>query len=133
MSEAVEFFIPIIPVAKQRPRVAKGQAFTPERTKRYEENLNLVAAVKMRKARMQAWTKPCEVHLHFSLPKGARGDLDNYVKSALDGLNGVAFADDRLVVGINARMYRGRDTTGVGVRVCDPGPLADFGPPPGLG
>jgi Holliday junction resolvase RusA-like endonuclease len=30
-------------------------------------------------------------------PVGIRGDIDNYVKSILDGLNGVAWTDDKLV------------------------------------
>jgi Holliday junction resolvase RusA-like endonuclease len=31
-----------------------------------------------------------------------RGDLDNYVKSLLDGLNGVAYEDDKQVVNLKA-------------------------------
>lgn len=31
-----------------------------------------------------------------------RGDLDNYLKLAMDALNGVAFTDDRMVVKITA-------------------------------
>lgn len=34
---------------------------------------------------------------------GARGDLDNLVKSALDGLNGIAYDDDGQVIEISAR------------------------------
>jgi Holliday junction resolvase RusA-like endonuclease len=31
-----------------------------------------------------------------------RGDVDNYVKSLLDGLNGVAYDDDKQVVNLHA-------------------------------
>lgn len=31
-----------------------------------------------------------------------RGDIDNYVKSVLDGLNGVAYEDDRQIVNLKA-------------------------------
>lgn len=30
-------------------------------------------------------------------PVGLRGDIDNYLKSILDGLNGIAWTDDKLV------------------------------------
>jgi Holliday junction resolvase RusA-like endonuclease len=30
-------------------------------------------------------------------PSPLRGDIDNYAKSILDGLNGVAYTDDKLV------------------------------------
>jgi Holliday junction resolvase RusA-like endonuclease len=31
-----------------------------------------------------------------------RGDVDNYVKSLLDGLNGVAYDDDKQIVNLKA-------------------------------
>jgi Holliday junction resolvase RusA-like endonuclease len=64
----------------------------------------------------EAWTGPCAeepVNLVIGLyknkitismsptakltPSGLRGDIDNYAKSILDGLNGVAYTDDKLV------------------------------------
>lgn len=42
------------------------------------------------------------VILDFYLAPGSRGDLDNYCKAALDGLNGVAFVDDRQVTHLEA-------------------------------
>jgi len=46
-------------------------------------------------------------------PVGIRGDIDNYLKSILDGLNGVAWTDDKLVESVTivfdgpARKQRG--------------------------
>jgi Holliday junction resolvase RusA-like endonuclease len=40
--------------------------------------------------------------LEPSRSKNTRGDLDNYIKSILDGLNGAAFTDDRQVHYVNA-------------------------------
>lgn len=35
-------------------------------------------------------------------PKGVRGDLDNYVKAVLDGMNGIVYGDDRVVLAVSA-------------------------------
>ena len=45
-----------------------------------------------------------EVKSHMSLRDGRIGDVDNYAKSILDGLNGVAWEDDRQVVELH--IYR---------------------------
>lgn len=93
------------PQVKQRPRMTRrGRVFTPAKTLEFE------AAV------AKAWRfKPLEgdvvveIYLHkdtFTVCvdnyKGdtttkLRGDIDNYVKSILDGLNGVAFIDDKYI------------------------------------
>jgi crossover junction endodeoxyribonuclease RusA len=97
------------PQAKQRPRVGRGgRVYTPKETRDYEQ---LVAAA------WRAAGGPClpkgtaaEVTIHVyrdrvevsvevadGLPATARADLDNLAKSVLDGLNGVAFDDDRQI------------------------------------
>lgn len=37
---------------------------------------------------------------------GSGGDVDNYIKSVLDGCNGVLWKDDRLVVDAHCRKYK---------------------------
>lgn len=93
------------PKVKQRPRLGRrGRAYTPVATLQFEQ------AVK------ENWEGPCfevpvsltitlnkdsfvvTVKQHDTLgPSGLRGDIDNYAKAILDGLNGVAYVDDRLV------------------------------------
>ena len=96
---------PFPPKVKQRPRMTRrGRVFTPMQTLEFERSV------------AEAWTGPCAeepVNLVIGLyknkitismsptakltPSGLRGDIDNYAKSILDGLNGVAYTDDKLV------------------------------------
>lgn len=97
------------PVPKGRPRLGRrGRVFTPEKT--------LIAEAEIR----QAWDGPMfdgpvlirvlfndtstEVTVvEYDGPKSKlRGDLDNYVKTLMDGLNGVAWTDDKQVHYIEA-------------------------------
>ncbi len=99
------------PVGKSRPRFSRGRVYTPEKTKEYEERI--------------AWTYKKEINAHFdgaveveiivykAMPKSwskklrekrwnkictNKPDIDNIVKSILDGLQkGGAFNDDKQV------------------------------------
>jgi crossover junction endodeoxyribonuclease RusA len=98
----------IKPIAKQRPRLGRrGRVFTPQRTLDFEAQI------------AEAWDgpcfeSPCALVVEFTkdtvkitvkeskYTSGLRGDIDNYVKSIMDGLNGVAYVDDKLVTEIKA-------------------------------
>lgn len=92
------------PVPKGRPRLGRrGRVFTPEKT--------LIAEAVIR----EAWNGPMfegpvSLTVTFSPagtevtvmeydgePSKLRGDIDNYVKTLMDGLNGVAWIDDKQV------------------------------------
>lgn len=108
------------PQPKERPRVYKGHGITPTRTKNYEAKI----AAEWR----AIYPKPIEgdirVYITFYMPipiswsktkkeraereiirPSVRPDIDNLVKIILDGLNGVAFMDDKQVVEITAAKY----------------------------
>lgn len=96
------------PKSKDRPRMTKtGHTYTTKATRQYEE------------AFAAEYKGPCfaeghlRVKLIFDIHKTVvviepienlftesklRGDIDNYAKSVLDALNGVAFKDDKQVV-----------------------------------
>ena len=107
-------FIPVRPLAKERPRATRtGHVYTPKRTAQYEKKV------------ADAYTGPLipadhtvEVSLSFSKEgthivvtatknpdwkSSLRGDIDNYVKSILDALNGVAWEDDKQIIELTVR------------------------------
>lgn len=110
-----EFVLNAVPVAKARPRFAKtGHCYTTEKTASFEDQVFFAA----RKAGVKPAIKQVSVALttnfHIPFPKSmpkkrreyalpaVRPDLDNYVKSVMDGLNRVAWDDDAQVVSIHA-------------------------------
>lgn len=93
----VEFVVPGTPVSKARPRVVlrrgRVRTFTPATTRSYERTVALLAQA----AGARPTKSPVRVHLRIYLPNARRVDIDNLAKAILDGLNGVAFADDSQV------------------------------------
>lgn len=101
--------VPVKPVPKGRPRMTRrGRVFTPQTT------LDAEAII------AEAWDGPryeglVELECVFTpegtqvivrpvdgTPSKLRGDIDNYVKLLMDGLNGVAWLDDKQVTVIRA-------------------------------
>ena len=83
------------PVPQSRTNTStSGVRFTPKRTRDYQK---LVARTAVDAMRAQGWESgvgPYAVTLLVTR-KHMRGDLDNFAKAALDGMNRVVFADDR--------------------------------------
>lgn len=110
------------PVAKARPRMTRGGiAFTPAKTRSYETYARLVAQEEMKAARIGMMEGPLRMTMRVDLPIPSswskrkqqqaltgeirpcvKPDIDNFVKAALDALNGVVFADDKQVVRLEA-------------------------------
>lgn len=113
-----ELWIPVIPKVKQRPRMGRrGRVFTPQQTLEYEAAIaaewadtfddqfpdDMLLAVDVTYTRDGSQVVISEADLD-RIPVGlGRGDLDNFVKATLDGLQGTAFKDDKTVVELSAR------------------------------
>lgn len=118
------FTVPGIPVAKGRPRVTirggRPRAYTPEKTEKYENLVRLAFIEKYGEAVPASGPITIEIDAFFPIPKSfsknkrqrallglvqktTKPDLDNVQKAILDGLNGVAFADDSQIYEIHAR------------------------------
>ena len=90
------------PIRNKHGRIAT-RTFTPAATAEYESRVRLFAQAALNGA--PEWRSFVEahptgriyrVHLLFVIPAD-RGDDDNYQKAAVDGMNGIAFADDRQI------------------------------------
>jgi Holliday junction resolvase RusA-like endonuclease len=108
-------------VAKGRPRMTRrGFAYTPAKTRKYEAHGRLAAQLAM--DGRPPFDVPCGLTALIELPIPAswskrrraaaisgdirpitRPDVDNYVKAALDAINGIVVADDSLVVDLQAQ------------------------------
>lgn len=84
---------------KARARVNRHGAYTPARTSEYENRVALFVRRHIKAPLAGKIRLTCT----FFLPDARRRDLDNLIKSVLDGLNGVAWEDDSQVVEVMAR------------------------------
>ena len=113
----VDFTIPSAPVPKSRPRfnTNTGRAFTDDKTRIFESLVSLAYgarhyfAVNYIRIRMKfkfevpkSYSKKKRIDALEGKIRPTKADIDNYIKSVLDGLNGKAFKDDRYIYAILA-------------------------------
>lgn len=126
------------PVAKGRGRIGSvnGQPriFTPASTRANENHIKLAAAVVMAGKAPLECAVEVFVHVYLDYPKTmskrrrteaiagrvrptTKPDIDNYVKSALDGINTIVVRDDNQVVSVYAhKIYHSRPHVRIEVR-----------------
>jgi len=90
------------PAPKERARVTRHGAYTPNNTAGWE---TAVGWAYKGKAHFEG---PVAVRLRFYRETRRTVDLDNLVKAVLDGLNSVAYHDDSQVVRIDAELLYDR-------------------------
>lgn len=127
------FTVPSRPVPKARPRLGKfGNVYTPKRTSDYEKTVReaFMAGGGIRARKINA---PVHIKMYFYMPTAvknkdrptapsvSRPDIDNLIKAILDGLNGVAYADDSQVFRLEAvKLTSNNPRTIVGVSWVSP-------------
>lgn len=113
MTKTIRFEVPGQPKPKQRARVVGKHAFTPQATKDYEQLVAWHAAF--------AISEPLSGDLYLSMQFYRRGklraDVDNLSKAVMDALNGIAWHDDKQVIGLHALIEYGAKRPGLIVEV----------------
>lgn len=113
----VDFTIPSAPVPKSRPRfnTNTGRAFTDDKTRIFENLVSLSYGtrhyfddeyirikMKFKFDVPKSYSKKKKIEALEGKIRPTKADIDNYIKSVLDGLNGRAFKDDRYVYAVLA-------------------------------
>ena len=106
------------PQPKQRPRVADGHAYTPSKTREYEQAVAYIAKPQIK--RVLTGDIRATIHFYLAVPKSWQSakkrlaregkirpsvtpDIDNLVKSILDALSGgIAYENDKQIVEMTA-------------------------------
>ena len=111
----ISFTVEGTAVPKQRPRISRGRAYTPKRTKDYEErvlnefrsscsgfypafgkDVPVRICISVIQEIPRSWSKKKRAQAESGeiVPLSRNGDVDNIAKSILDALNGFAYEDD---------------------------------------
>lgn len=103
-----DYFIPVKPKACPRPRVTRnGRAYMDSNYKAWKLDVSKFLAEK----KQYFYDRAIRVEMDFCLikPKSSknehptvRPDVDNYVKSVLDAMNGIIISDDSIVTSLEA-------------------------------
>lgn len=129
----VYFFVPGKVQGKARPRFSSrsGTVYTPEKTKSYERQIAeayeaqrgpcfkgaVTVVIEAVFPIPKSWTRAKKAEaLAGKLPPG-KPDIDNILKVVLDGLNGIAYEDDKQVVLTQCKKVYVDTTRPAGLRV----------------
>ena len=128
MTFMVTFMVEGTPVPKGRPRFARRGKFvstySPKTTVEYETKVSESAKLAM--GTSEPLETPVGAYIYITLPVPAsyskkrtqaclsgeerptkKSDIDNYCKAIFDGMNGIVFLDDSLVVSLHATKVYG--------------------------
>ncbi|MEK1398602.1 RusA family crossover junction endodeoxyribonuclease [Limosilactobacillus fermentum] len=124
----MKFEFDIEPVEQARPRAVRFgtgvRMYDPKKVAVYKKQLGYLSRHEMQERGLKPFDGELEVRFEFyrqvqsSLSKKERArrlsgvhrptvkpDLDNYIKSTSDALNGILWADDNLIISLEAKKY----------------------------
>ena len=124
----MRFEFDIEPVEQARPRatrMGKGiRLYDPKKVAIFKRQLGMMAKQQMLDRGLEPYDGPLEVCMEFYRPVQAsiskkersrrlsgvhrptvKPDLDNYIKSTSDALNGILWADDNLIISLQAEKF----------------------------
>jgi len=128
MTFMVTFMVEGTPVPKGRPRFARRGKFvstySPKTTVDYESKV--AESAKLAMGASEPLETPLAAYIYITLPVPAsyskkrtqaclsgqerptkKSDIDNYCKAIFDGMNGIVFVDDSLIVSLHATKVYG--------------------------
>jgi len=102
----IRIIIPGRPVPKQRPRFGRGgHVYTPSKTKQYEELVGWYA----KQCIPEPISENIALHIRVYVKNNVFPDIDNIAKSIMDGLNGIAYNDDKQVACLTIQRLQGEE------------------------
>lgn len=124
----MRFEFDIEPVEQARPRatpMGKGiRLYDPKKVSIFKRQLGMLARQQMLDRGLDPFDGPLEVRMEFYRPVQAsiskkersrrlsgvhrptvKPDLDNYIKSTSDALNGILWVDDNLIISLEAKKF----------------------------
>lgn len=102
MPKVYRITVPGRAVAKERPRLWRGKAITPQKTRDYEAKVAKEASKVVDEILMSEHVK---LKVDIYVKDKRHGDVDNYIKSVQDGLNGIAYKDDKQIKVLYGRLF----------------------------
>lgn len=98
--ERIRILVPSEPVPLARARFSGRHCYQPKRNREYREVVQQAARSVMggRKPLSGEVSAVIKLYRRYKTTARSYGDLDNHLKSLFDGLNQIAFEDDRQVI-----------------------------------
>lgn len=94
--------VPGMPVPKGRPRFGNGRVYTPAETADFETKVGWCGRRAMKGQLPSRNRLRVVIDLYGAC---TAGDLDNYAKGCLDGLNKIVYRDDKQVDDLHVRRH----------------------------